>query len=106
MKLKTAGPPTTLPPLETGVDNHAFWLYMIRPGIFHSPNPDALCAESHLVILAKLAANQPSPSWPLIVQVLLGHNMMVAKIILLHFGAFVPGTPQTVSFSLSSEMKL
>ena len=48
-----------LPPLDIPEDN-SFWLHMVRPGIFHSPNPDALCAESHLVLLAKLAANQVS----------------------------------------------
>ena len=50
-----------LPPLDIPEDN-SFWLHMVRPGIFHSPNPDALCAESHLVLLAKLAANQVSKS--------------------------------------------
>ena len=97
-KLKNA----TLPPLENG-DNNAIWLHMIRPGIFHTPNPELLSAESHLVILAKLAANQASPSWPLIVQVLLSHNMMVAKVILLHFGAFVPRTVQQTKPEQSEE---
>ena len=35
---------------------------------------------------------QAAPNWPLVVQVVLGHGMMVAKVILLHFGAFVPGS--------------
>ena len=59
-----------LPPLEHH-ENIAVWMHLIRPGIFHSPNPDAMCAESHIVLLAKLAANQPHPAWPLIVQLLL-----------------------------------
>ena len=61
---------SNLPPLEHH-ENVAVWMHLIRPGIFHSPNPDAMCAESHIVLLAKLAANQPYPAWSLIVQLLL-----------------------------------
>ena len=61
---------SNLPPLEHH-ENVAVWMHLIRPGIFHSPNPDAMCAESHIVLLAKLAANQPFPAWSLIVQLLL-----------------------------------
>ena len=61
---------SNLPPLEHH-ENVAVWMHLIRPGIFHSPNPDAMCAESHIVLLAKLAASQPFPAWSLIVQLLL-----------------------------------
>ena len=69
---------TNLPPLEHH-ENIAVWMHLIRPGIFHSPNPDAMCAESHIVLLAKLAANQPFPAWALIVQLLLVRVLYVGN---------------------------
>ena len=69
---------SNLPPLEHH-ENVAVWMHLIRPGIFHSPNPDAMCAESHIVLLAKLAANQPYPAWALIVQLLLV-NILVLRL--------------------------
>ena len=69
---------SNLPPLEHH-ENVAIWMHLIRPGIFHSPNPDAMCAESHIVLLAKLAASQPFPAWSLIVQLLLVKHISYTK---------------------------
>ena len=75
---------SNLPPLEHH-ENVAVWMHLIRPGIFHSPNPDAMCAESHIVLLAKLAANQPFPAWALIVQLLLvSLKLLLSILVLLH----------------------
>ena len=67
------------------------WLNLIRPDLFSSSNPERLSAASHAILLAKLTANQSEPSWPLLLQTLLCRNMTVAKLIMLHFGAFIPG---------------
>ena len=75
---------SNLPPLEHH-ENVAVWMHLIRPGIFHSPNPDAMCAESHIVLLAKLAANQPFPAWALIVQLLLVRLKMLLSISVLFY---------------------
>ena len=69
---------SNLPPLEHH-ENVAVWMHLIRPGIFHSPNPDAMCAESHIVLLAKLAASQPFPAWSLIVQLLLVSLLIILQ---------------------------
>ena len=92
-KLKTAN----LEPLKEKPDDLITWMHMIRPGIYHSPNMANLSAESHIVILAKLIANQSSPSWPLIIQLMLSHDRVVSKTILLHFGAFIPASPHRSS---------
>ena len=73
---------SNLPPLEHH-ENVAVWMHLIRPGIFHSPNPDAMCAESHIVLLAKLAASQPFPAWSLIVQLLLVSLLIILQNIVL-----------------------
>ncbi len=36
-------------------------------------------------------AGSAEPNWALLVQLMTGGQMMVAKLILMHFGAFVPG---------------
>ena len=41
----------------------------------------------HIFILAC----QPEPNWPAIVTLMLSHDMKMSKVILLNFGAFVPG---------------
>ena len=69
---------SNLPPLEHH-ENVAVWMHLIRPGIFHSPNPDAMCAESHIVLIAKLAASQPFPAWSLIVQLLLVSLLIILQ---------------------------
>ena len=56
----------------------------------HVPTDDVRMAPNCANLTS--SAFQAAPSWPLVVQVVLGHNMMVAKVILLHFGAFVPGS--------------
>lgn len=66
------------------------WLNLIRPDLFNT-TPEAMTPANHVILLTKLTANQAEPSWPLLVQTLLCREMTVAKLILLHFGAFVPG---------------
>lgn len=66
------------------------WMHFVRPGLFSALDPEGLEAECHLALLAKMVAGQPSPTWALLVQLLLSHDMLLAKKILLHFGAFVP----------------
>ena len=38
-----------------------------------------------------ILACQPEPNWPAIVTLMLSHDMKMSKVILLNFGAFVPG---------------
>ena len=73
-------------------DSKIAWLHLIRPDLFSSlALPDQLTAANHVTLLAKLTANQAEPSWPLLVQTLLCRDMTVAKLIIFHFGGFVPG---------------
>ena len=43
-------------------------------------------------LLAKMVAGSAEPNWPLVVQLTLAREMAVAKSVLLHLGAFVPGS--------------
>ena len=70
--------------------NQIAWLHLIRPDLF-SELPAELTTSQHVSLLAKLTASQAEPSWPLLIQTLLCRAMTVAKLIMLHFGAFVPG---------------
>ena len=65
------------------------WLHLLRPQLYGSSVTEMTTA-SHVYLLAKLAASQPEPVWPLIVQTLMSRGMTVAKMITFHFGAFAP----------------
>ena len=67
------------------------WLHLVRPGLLHTHHPENLSAPSHITLLAKILAYQPEPTWPNIVQIILCHDMKIAKLILMNFGAFIPG---------------
>lgn len=68
------------------------WLSHIRPGLIGATlDPDQLKPEAHLALQAKLLTHQPEPIWPAIVTLMLSHDMKLSKLILLNFGAFVPG---------------
>eukprot|EP00095_Tigriopus_kingsejongensis_P008675 maker-scaffold72_size415059-snap-gene-2.24 protein:Tk08675 transcript:maker-scaffold72_size415059-snap-gene-2.24-mRNA-1 annotation:"hypothetical protein L798_07241" len=76
---------------KSPADSKARWLHLIRPELF-PPNPDEGAAEFQVPLLTKLVANQSEPSWSLLIQAVMGRKCSVAKLIMLHFGAFVPGT--------------
>ena len=67
---------------------------IIRSGLIHTHHLENIKQEAHITLMSKILSYQPEPSWPSIVQLLLSHEMKVAKLIILNFGAFVPGQVQ------------
>ena len=66
------------------------WLSILRPDLFKM-HLAQMETNAKLIILTKLTANQPEPSWPLLVQTIVSHDLTIAKLIFFHFGAFTPG---------------
>ena len=64
------------------------WMRMMRQDLFNNEKPSN---ASQVVLLARLLVNCPEPKWPLLVQTMLCQKMSVAKLIMTHFGAFIPG---------------
>ena len=59
--------------------------------LFPSCSLSTLSPNSRVVLLSRLVASQPEPNWPLVLQTVVDADMAVAKLVMLHFGAFVPG---------------
>ena len=68
------------------------WLRLIRPGLMETDDPEKLKPEAHLTLQAKILAYQAEPLWPAIVTLMLSHDMKLSKLVLLNFGAYVPGS--------------
>ncbi len=82
---------------KTESEKRIGWLQMIRPGLMGLQHPDKMTPDAHLTLQAKLVAHQSEPMWPAIVMLLLSHKMKLSKLVLLNFGAFVPGENPTGS---------
>ncbi|XP_059095206.1 LOW QUALITY PROTEIN: uncharacterized protein LOC131889983 [Tigriopus californicus] len=68
-----------------------YWLHLIQPELF--PANFELIEDNHqLFLVTKLIANQAEPSWPLLINAMMTKDCAIAKLITLHFGAFIPGT--------------
>ena len=69
-------------------------MFTYRSGLIHTHHLENIKEEAHITLMTKILAYQPEPLWPSIVQLLLSHDMKVSKLIILNFGAFVPGQGQ------------
>ena len=79
-----------------------FWYVfsnIFRSGLIHTHHLENIKPEAHITIMSKILAFQPEPIWPSIIQLLLCHDMKVAKVLILNFGAFVPSQGQNSNSS-------
>lgn len=66
------------------------WLHLIQPELFPA-NFEVIEDNHQLFLVTKLIANQAEPSWPLLINAMMTKDCAIAKLIALHFGAFIPG---------------
>ena len=67
------------------------WYLNCQNGLLNLKFFPSIRQEAHITLMTKILAYQPEPIWPSIIQSLLSHGMKVSKLIILNFGAFVPG---------------
>ncbi len=68
------------------------WAHLARPELFPDRSASGSVADTaaHVSLLARLCAAQPDPPWALVVQAAMCRDAAVAKMVVMHFGAFVP----------------
>jgi hypothetical protein len=82
----------------------SLWTHLIRPELY----PVKLSAATplqHISLLVKVTSTaHPSPHWPSVVRCVLAENSAVARLVLVHFGAFAPAVPEEAAASPSADM--